>query len=117
MTTYLYEVVRGELYLETETQPKTTDWATMTTTNPTMRINTSDNYEWRTGLYDDVDDLLDENTRSGAVDASCEFTREMIHNLERAVEHPDMTPELTALLSTSQVELEYEIQSSVEVRD
>lgn len=82
-----------------------------------MRINTADNYEWRTDLYDDVGDLLNEETRSGAVDASCEFTREMIHNLERAMNHPDMTSELAALLSTSQVELEYEIQSGVEIRD
>lgn len=82
-----------------------------------MRINTTDNYEWRTDLYDDVADLLNEGTRSGAVDASCEFTREMMHNLERAMDHPDMTPELATLLSTSQVELEYEIQSGVEVRE
>jgi hypothetical protein len=82
-----------------------------------MRINTADNYEWRTDLYDDVGDLLNEETRSGAVDASCEFTREMIHNLERAMDHPDMTAELAALLSTSQVELEYEVQSGVEIRD
>lgn len=45
------------------------------------------------------------------------FTREMMHNLERAMDHPDMTPELATLLSTSQVELEYEIQSGVEVRE
>lgn len=55
--------------------------------------------------------------RAGAADASCEFTREMIHNLERAVEHPDMTPELAALLSTSQVELEYEVQSGIDRHD
>lgn len=82
-----------------------------------MRINTSDKYEWRTDLYDRVGDLMNESTRSGAVDASAQFTEEMMHNLERVMDHPDMTPELAALLSTSQVELEYEIQSSVEVRD
>ena len=82
-----------------------------------MRINTSDKYEWRTDLSDRVGDLMNESTRSGAVDASAQFTEEMMHNLERAMDHPDMTPELAALLSTSQVELEYEIKSSVEVQD
>lgn len=82
-----------------------------------MRINTSDKYEWRTDLYDRVGDLLNESTRSGAIDASAQFTEEMMKNLDRAMDHPDMTPELAALLSTSQVELEYEIQSGLNVRD
>ena len=43
-----------------------------------MRIRTSGDYEWRLGLYDDVGALLDENTRSGAIDASCLFTRQML---------------------------------------
>lgn len=59
---------------------------------------------------------MNENTRSGAVDASAQFTEEMMANLERAMDHPDMTLELAALLSTSQVELEYRIESGVEVR-
>lgn len=82
-----------------------------------MRINTTDGYEWRTDLYDRVGDLLNESTRSGAVDASCEFTEEMLQNLESAIDHPDMSEELAKILSTSQVELEYEIQSGVNVSD
>lgn len=82
-----------------------------------MRINTDDKYEWRTDLYDRVGDLMNESTRSGAVDASAQFTEEMMKNLDRAMDHPDMTPELAALLSTSQVKLEYEIQSGVNVSD
>ncbi|ADJ16942.1 DUF7692 domain-containing protein [Halalkalicoccus jeotgali] len=82
-----------------------------------MRINTSDKYEWRTDLYDRVGDLLNESTRSGAIDASAQFTEEMMKNLDRAMDHPDMTPELAALLSMSQVELEYEIQSGVNISD
>lgn len=82
-----------------------------------MRINSSDAYEWRTDLYDDVGDLLNENTRSGAIDASCECTREMLANLARATDHPDITQELAALLGTFQVDLEYEIESSVHDRD
>ncbi|WP_049946408.1 DUF7692 domain-containing protein, partial [Halalkalicoccus jeotgali] len=77
----------------------------------------SDKYEWRTDLYDRVGDLLNESTRSGAIDASAQFTEEMMKNLDRAMDHPDMTPELAALLSMSQVELEYEIQSGVNISD
>lgn len=82
-----------------------------------MRINTADKYEWRTDLYDRVGDLMNESTRSGAVDASAHFTEEMMHDIERAMDHPHMTPELAALLSTSQVELEYRIESGVEVQE
>lgn len=82
-----------------------------------MRINTDGNYKFREDLYDRVGDLMNESTRSGAVDASAQFTEEMMHNLDRAMDHPDMTPELAALLSTSQVELEYRIESGVEVRE
>jgi hypothetical protein len=35
-----------------------------------MRIRTSGNYECRSGLYDDVGALLNENTRSGIIDGS-----------------------------------------------
>lgn len=82
-----------------------------------MRINTSDKYEWRTDLYDRVGKLMDESTRSGAVDASAQFAEEMIQNLERAAEHPDMTPELADLLSTSQVKVDYRVESGVRVGD
>lgn len=80
-----------------------------------MRIRTSDKFEWRTNLYDDVADLLGESTRSGGIDASAEFTREMLRNLERAADHPDMTQSLAEELSTSQVTLEYEVRSGVSV--
>lgn len=82
-----------------------------------MRIRTNGTHQWRTDLYDDVADLLDENTRSGGIDASCEFTRSMIRNLERAADHPDMTEELAEILSTPQVEVEYRVESGVNVRD
>jgi hypothetical protein len=82
-----------------------------------MRIETSGKYEWRTDLYDDAGDLLGENTRSGAVDGACEFTTKMLPALERAVEHPDMTEDLAEVLSTSVVEVEYEVSTGVNVRD
>lgn len=63
-----------------------------------MRIQTTGRYDWRLDLYDNVDELLNENTRSGAIDASCEFTQQMLRNLACAIEHPDMTKELAERL-------------------
>lgn len=82
-----------------------------------MRIQTNNGFEWRTDLYDDTAEKLGEGTRTGGIDASCEFTREMLRNLERAVKHPDMTPELADVLSTSAVEVEYEVSTGVNVRE
>jgi hypothetical protein len=81
-----------------------------------MRIRTSGDYEWRLGLYDDVGELLDENTRSGAIDASCLFTRQILPALEKAVEHPDMTEELAEILTTPTVDVEYQVETGVSVR-
>ena len=82
-----------------------------------MRIRTSGDYEWRLGLYDDVGGgLLDENTRSGAIDASCLFTRQILPALEEAVEHPDMTEELAEVLTTPTVDVEYCVETGVNVR-
>jgi hypothetical protein len=82
-----------------------------------MRIETSGEYAWRTDLYDDAGDALDEPTRSGAIDASCEFTQAMLPALAEAVEHEDMTKELAEILSTRVVDIEYELSTGVSVRD
>ena len=81
-----------------------------------MRIRTSGDYEWRLGLYDDVGDLLDENTRSGAIDGACLFTQQMLPALAKAVEHPDMTEDLAAILSTPTVDVEHRVETSINVR-
>jgi len=78
-----------------------------------MRIRTSGDSGWRLGLYDDVGDLLSENTRSGAIDGACLFTRQMLPALEKAVEHPDMTEELAEVLSTPTVDVEYRVETGV----
>lgn len=81
-----------------------------------MRIETSGDYAWRTDLYDDIGNRLDENTRSGALDGACEFTREMLGNLERAVDHPDMTKDLAEILSTRAVDVEYRIETDITIK-
>ena len=80
-----------------------------------MRIRTNREYAWRMDLYDDVAEQLGEQTRSGAVDTSCAFTRNMLANLERAADYPDMTEELAEILSTPQVKVQYEVCSGVRI--
>lgn len=81
-----------------------------------MRIRTDGKFAYREDLVDDVADLLDENTRVGAVESSCEFTQAMLPALVQAVEHEDMTPELAEILSTRVVDVEYEVSTGVNVR-
>lgn len=59
------------------------------------------------------DRLLDENTRSGAIDRACLFTRQMFPALEKAVSHPDMTEDLAEVLSTPTVDVEYRVETGV----
>jgi hypothetical protein len=49
-----------------------------------------------------------EGTKSGAFDFSTEFTLQMLDAIEEASDHPDMTPELGAVLSTPHVEIEHQ---------
>lgn len=80
-----------------------------------MRIQSTDGYGWRTELYDRTADRLDEGTRSGGIDGACEFTGEMLDNLEEAANHPDMTEELADVLSTERVEVKYHVDTGVEI--
>lgn len=83
--------------------------------NISMRIQTSGDYEWRTDHYNRTADRLGEGTRSGGIDGACEFTREMLDNLEEAVEHSDMTEELAEVLSTPNVTVEYRVETGVSI--
>lgn len=82
-----------------------------------MRIRTNGEYDWRTDLYDDTADCFGIGTRSGGIDTACEFSNQMLRNLERAVEHPDMTEDLAEILSTSVVTVEYRVKRDVKVQD
>jgi hypothetical protein len=81
-----------------------------------MRIESTGKYEYRKDLYDRAAEEMGESARSKGLDAAAAFTLRMRRNLSRAVEHPDMTPELAELLSTPRVRLDYEVQTSVKVR-
>lgn len=51
------------------------------------------------------------------IDGFCEFTEQMLPNLERAMDHPDMTEELAEILSTRKVQLEYHVETDVRIND
>lgn len=88
-----------------------------------MRIETGGDYAWRTDLYEDVADALEENTKVGGLDAAAELVLELLGKpgvpgggvLQEALDHPDMTPELAEVLSTDQVRLEFEISERREI--
>jgi hypothetical protein len=80
-----------------------------------MRIRTNGDYDWRTDLYDETAEHFGVGTKSGGIDAACEFSTQMLHNLERAVEHEDMTAELADVLSTPNVTVEYRVETSLEI--
>ena len=82
-----------------------------------MRIRTDGKFAYREDLVDDVAEQLGENMRVGAVEASCEFTQAMLPALAKAIEHPDMTPELAEILSTRIVDVEYQVSTGVTVRE
>ena len=80
-----------------------------------MRINTNGEKEYRTELYEETADRFGVGTKSGGIDAACEFTQQMLPELERAVEHPDMTEDLAEILSTSEVTVEHRTVTGVEI--
>ena len=80
-----------------------------------MRINTNGKKEYRTDLYERAAEEFEVGTKSGGIDAACEFSTQMLRNLERAAEHPDMTEDLAKVLSTSNITIEHRIVSGVEI--
>jgi hypothetical protein len=80
-----------------------------------MRINTNGEKHYRTDLYEKTAERFGVDTKSGGIDAACEFSNQMLRNLERAADHPDMTEDLAELLSTTNVTVEYRVETSLEI--
>ena len=80
-----------------------------------MRINTNGKKEYRTDLYERTAERFGVGTKSGGIDAACEFSTQMLCNLERAAEHDDMTEDLAELLSTANVTVEHRTVTGVEI--
>ena len=73
-----------------------------------MRIKTDGTHEYRLDLLRRVMQRTGEGTKSGAFDFATEYTLQMLDAIEEASDHPDMTPELAAVLSTPHVEIEHQ---------
>ena len=80
-----------------------------------MRINTNGEKEYRTELYERTAKRFGVGTKSGGIDAACEFSTQMLRNLERAAEHDDMTEDLAKVLSTANVTVEHRVVTGVEI--
>jgi hypothetical protein len=80
-----------------------------------IRIRTNGDYDWRTDLYDVTAESFGVGTKSVGIDAACQFSTQMLRNLERAVEHEDMTEELADVLPISNVTVEHRIITGVEI--
>jgi hypothetical protein len=80
-----------------------------------MRINTNGEKNYRTDLYERTAERFGVGTKSGGIDAVCEFSNQMLRNRERAAEHDDMTEELANVLSTANVTVEYRVETSLEI--
>ena len=73
-----------------------------------MRIKTDGTHEYRLDRLRRVMQRTGEGTKSGAFDFATEYTLQMLDAIAEASDHPDMTPELAAVLSTPHVEIEHQ---------
>jgi len=80
-----------------------------------MRIRTDGDYAHRLDVIESAMTALNENTKIAAVLAACEHARQDYRAKEKALEHPDMTPELAEILSTQMVSLSYRIETKIDV--
>jgi hypothetical protein len=79
-----------------------------------MRIRTDGDYAHRLDAIEAAMNALDENTKTAAVVAACEHARLDRKAKQRALAHPDMTPELAEILSTSVMQLTYETHTDID---
>lgn len=78
-----------------------------------MRIRTEGDYAHRLNAIKSAMEALDENTKTAAVIAACDHARQDRKAKREALSHPDMTAELADILSTSHLQLNYEIERSI----
>jgi len=81
-----------------------------------MRIRTDGDYAYRLDAIESAMDALGENTKTAAVVAACDHARQDRKAKQKALAHPDMTPELAEILSTSVLQISYNINTSVNTR-
>ena len=86
-----------------------------------MRINTSGKKEWRTDLYERTAESLGEKTKTGAIDSACihanqdiEAKRNLIKFLSKRLP-PSELEKAADMLSTDEIKVEVDLQTSVEI--
>lgn len=82
-----------------------------------MRLRTEGNLEYRKDHIRQVMKMTGEETKTGAIDYSLEFTIHHLRSLETARDHPDLTPELADALSTHLAQLSVDRQTRLTVNE
>lgn len=83
-----------------------------------MRINTDGKKAWRNDLYERTADLLDESTKTGAIDSACIHAKQDIDAKAEALAYlAERLPaaelvEVAEILSTDEIVLEAELDIS-----
>jgi len=86
-----------------------------------MRINTSGKKAYRDDLYERTADVLDENTKTGAIDAACVHTKQDIEAKREALNYlseklaPEHLKEIAEILSTDEISLSASIKAEISV--
>jgi hypothetical protein len=82
-----------------------------------MRINTTDDYEYRLDLYDRAADVFQENTRTGGIDRACRHAKKDHRNKEEALDWMvqnltlSQAKELASILSTREMQLSVDVDT------
>ena len=85
-----------------------------------MRINTSGKKAYRDDLYERTADVLDENTKTGAIDAACIHTKQDIDAKAKAINYlserlpPRDLQEVAEILSTDEVNVSISVETDIQ---
>jgi 3-keto-L-gulonate-6-phosphate decarboxylase len=84
-----------------------------------MRINTTDDYEFRLDLYERAADTFEENTKTAGIDKACKHARRDQKNKEKALQWAienltlQEAKELVEILSTPYMQLEVSTDTGI----
>ena len=78
-----------------------------------VRIRTGDGNEHRYDTIQEAKAVFDEGNNTAAILAACRHARHDRRAKRKALDHPDMTPELAEILSTPLMKLQYEVETAI----
>jgi hypothetical protein len=85
-----------------------------------MRINTSGKKAYRDDLYERTADVLNENTKTGAIDAACIHAKQDIDAKTEAIDYlserlpPRDLQEVAEILSTDEVNVSISVETDIQ---